>query len=105
MQAAIIPLSVNLDKVLEKLNGTSKDRKIRRKDMENIFDDIVKGEAGKTLYFYFNPENLSLLDLRLYVLSNFCFYLINSYLPMYYSGFLHAFFRMDGKIEQLGEMK
>ena len=47
MQAAIIPLSVNLDKVLEKLNGTSKDRKIRRKDMENIFDDIVKGEAGK----------------------------------------------------------
>ena len=49
MQTAIIPLSVNLDKVLEKLNGTGKDRKIRRKDMENIFDDIVKGEAGKNI--------------------------------------------------------
>ena len=53
MQTAIIPLSVNLDKVLEKLNGTGKDRKIRRKDMENIFDDIVKGEAGKNYYSYF----------------------------------------------------
>ena len=46
METAIIPLSVNLDKVLEKLNGVNKDKKIRRKDMENIFDDIVKGEAG-----------------------------------------------------------
>ena len=67
MQAAIIPLSVNLDKVLEKLNGTSKDRKIRRKDMENIFDDIVKGEAGKTLYFYFYPENLSLFNFQMII--------------------------------------
>ena len=46
MQAAVIPLSVNLDKILDKLNGTNKDKKIRRKDMENIFDDIVNGEAG-----------------------------------------------------------
>ena len=54
MQSAIIPLSVNLDKVLEKLNGTGKDKKIKRKDMENIFDDIVKGEAGNIIfYFYF----------------------------------------------------
>ena len=46
MQAAVIPLSVNLDKILDKLNGTNKDKKIRRKDMENIFDDIVNSEAG-----------------------------------------------------------
>ena len=52
MQSAIIPLSVNLDKVLEKLNGTGKDKKIKRKDMENIFDDIVKGEAGKTIFYF-----------------------------------------------------
>ena len=52
MQSAIIPLSVNLDKVLEKLNGTGKDKKIKRKDMENIFDDIVKGEAGKLVFIF-----------------------------------------------------
>ena len=54
MQAAVIPLSVNLDKILDKLNGTNKDKKIRRKDMENIFDDIVNGEAGiySSLYIY-----------------------------------------------------
>ena len=52
MQSAIIPLSVNLDKVLEKLNGTGKDKKIKRKDMENIFDDIVKGEAGKFIFIF-----------------------------------------------------
>ena len=51
METAIIPLSVNLDKVLEKLNGVNKDKKIRRKDMENIFDDIVKGEAGRYLTY------------------------------------------------------
>ena len=52
MQSAIIPLSVNLDKVLEKLNGTGKDKKIKRKDMENIFDDIVKGEAGNIIFYF-----------------------------------------------------
>ena len=54
MQAAVIPLSVNLDKILDKLNGTNKDKKIRRKDMENIFDDIVNGEAGiySSLWFF-----------------------------------------------------
>ena len=46
METAIIPLNVNLDKALEKLNSVSKEKKIRRKDMENIFDDIVKGEDG-----------------------------------------------------------
>ena len=46
METAIIPLGYNLDKVLEKLNNVNKDRKIKRKDMENIFDDIVKGEDG-----------------------------------------------------------
>ena len=51
MQSAIIPLSVNLDKVMEKLNGTSKDKKIRRKDMENIFDDIVQGQSGNNTLF------------------------------------------------------
>ena len=51
MQSAIIPLSVNLDKVMEKLNGTSKDKKVRRKDMENIFDDIVQGESGNETLF------------------------------------------------------
>ena len=66
MQTAIIPLSVNLDKVLEKLNGTGKDRKIRRKDMENIFDDIVKGEAGKnynsSYVMYFGSVILIMYD-------------------------------------------
>ena len=46
METAIIPLGYNLDKVLEKLTNVNKERKIRRKDMENIFDDIVKGEDG-----------------------------------------------------------
>ena len=58
MQSAIIPLSVNLDKVMEKLNGTSKDKKIRRKDMENIFDDIVQGQSGnKNIVSLFIPVN------------------------------------------------
>ena len=58
MQSAIIPLSVNLDKVMEKLNGTSKEKKIRRKDMENIFDDIVQGESGNGALFriYFGEQ-------------------------------------------------
>ena len=46
METAIIPLGYNLDKVLEKLSSVNKERKIKRKDMENIFDDIVKGEDG-----------------------------------------------------------
>ena len=51
METAIIPLSFNLDKVLEKLNNVNKEKKIRRKDMENIFDDIVKGEDGMHTLF------------------------------------------------------
>ena len=46
MESAIIPMSFNLDKVLEKLNNVNNEKKIRRKDMANIFDDIVKGEDG-----------------------------------------------------------
>ena len=60
MQAAIIPLSVNLDKVLDKLNGTT-NKKIRRKDMENIFDDIVKGEAGNIFFFFLTRQSVSIL--------------------------------------------
>ena len=77
MQAAIIPLSVNLDKVLEKLNGTSKDRKIRRKDMENIFDDIVKGEAGKNLssFFYLSKIMIIVFDsIYIYISNDHMFY-------------------------------
>ena len=50
METAIIPLGYNLDKVLEKLTNVNKERKIRRKDMENIFDDIVKGEDGTCVF-------------------------------------------------------
>ena len=93
MQTAIIPLSVNLDKVLEKLNGTGKDRKIRRKDMENIFDDIVKGEAGKTIT-------------RLWHILRLNYYSIDSVrlLLMFFLIFFHANNRLDGKIKQFGEV-
>ena len=61
MESAIIPMSYNLDKVLEKLNGVNKERKIRRKDMENIFDDIVKGEEGM-FYNLVNEHHVSLFS-------------------------------------------
>lgn len=41
MEAAIISTALSLDEVLEKLNKDEKDHKIGRKEMENIFDNIV----------------------------------------------------------------
>ena len=53
MESAIISTASSLDEVLEKLNKDEKERKIGRKEMENIFDNIVnngEGESDKCFY-------------------------------------------------------
>ena len=47
MESAIISTASSLDEVLEKLNKDEKERKIGRKEMENIFDNIVNNGEGK----------------------------------------------------------
>ena len=47
MESAIISTASSLDEVLEKLTKDEKERKIGRKEMENIFDNIVNNGDGK----------------------------------------------------------
>ena len=47
MELTLVPLSYNLDAVLNRLDGVQKDRKLRKKDLEQIFDSIVADESGK----------------------------------------------------------
>ena len=55
MESAIISTASSLDEVLEKLNKDEKERKIGRKEMENIFDNIVNnGEGESKKYFIYN---------------------------------------------------
>ena len=46
MESAIISTANSLDEVLEKLNKDEKEHKIGRKEMENIFDNIVNNGDG-----------------------------------------------------------
>ena len=48
MELQLVPLSYNLDAVLARLDGVQKDRKLRKKDLEQIFDSIVADESGRT---------------------------------------------------------
>ena len=48
MESAIISTASSLDEVLEKLNKDEKERKIGRKEMENIFDNIVNNGEGES---------------------------------------------------------
>lgn len=50
IESAIIPLTHNLDLVLGRLDQVFKERKLRKKDMENIFDSIVKDDAGIIIF-------------------------------------------------------
>ena len=47
MENAITSTASSLDEVLEKLNKDEKEKKIGRKEMENIFDNIVNNGGGK----------------------------------------------------------
>ena len=47
METAIISTASSLDEVLEKLTKDEKERKIGRKEMENIFDNIVNNGDGE----------------------------------------------------------
>ena len=50
METAIVTTANSLDNVLEKLNKQHKDqRRIGRKEMDSIFDNIVNGEGGTSL--------------------------------------------------------
>ena len=60
MESAIISTASSLDEVLEKLNKDEKERKIGRKEMENIFDNIVnngEGESEKCFYAIINSKD------------------------------------------------
>ena len=60
MESAIISTANSLDEVLEKLNKDEKERKIGRKEMENIFDNIVnngEGESGKFFICIINSKD------------------------------------------------
>ena len=46
MDSAIIATGHSLDEVLDKLHKDEKDHKIGRKEMENIFDNIVNNSDG-----------------------------------------------------------
>ena len=46
METAIITTAKSLDEVLEKLNKEQKDHKIGKREMKNIFDNIVSGGEG-----------------------------------------------------------
>ena len=46
MESAIIATRHSLDEVLDKLHKDEKDHKIGRKEMENIFDNIVNNSDG-----------------------------------------------------------
>ena len=46
MENAIISTANSLDEVLLKLNKDEKEHKIGRKEMENIFDNIVNNGDG-----------------------------------------------------------
>ena len=46
MESAIIATGHSLDEVLDKLHRDEKDHKIGRKEMENIFDNIVNNSDG-----------------------------------------------------------
>ena len=50
MENAIISTANSLDGVLEKLNKDEKERKIGRKEMENIFDNIVNNGDGTYIF-------------------------------------------------------
>ena len=63
MESAIISTASSLDEVLEKLNKDEKERKIGRKEMENIFDNIVnngEGESDKCFYELWIAKIISL---------------------------------------------
>ena len=46
MECAIIATGHSLDEVLDKLHKDEKEHKIGRKEMENIFDNIVNNSDG-----------------------------------------------------------
>ena len=46
MEITLVPLSYNLDMVLKRLESVFKDRKLRKQDLEKIFDSIVKNDDG-----------------------------------------------------------
>ena len=46
MENAIISTANNLDDVLEKLNRDEKDHKIGKKEMGNIFDNMISDGHG-----------------------------------------------------------
>ena len=46
MESAIVSTANSLDEVLQKLNKDEKEHKIGRKEMENIFDNIVNNGGG-----------------------------------------------------------
>ena len=47
MEVTLVPLAYNLDKVLNRLESVYKERKLRKKDMEKIFDSIVQDDDGR----------------------------------------------------------
>ena len=47
MELTLVPLAYNLDAVLKRLDGVSSERKLRKKDLEQIFENIMADESGK----------------------------------------------------------
>ena len=46
MELTLVPLAYNLDAVLKRLDGVSSERKLRKKDLEQIFENIMADESG-----------------------------------------------------------
>ena len=57
MELSLVPLAYNLDAVLKRLDGVSSERKLRKKDLEQIFENIMADESGN-IPSIFNGSNM-----------------------------------------------
>ncbi len=49
MESSIIPLGHKIDFMLARLDSVYKERKLKKDDMEKIFEGIVNNEEGKII--------------------------------------------------------
>ena len=47
MELSIAPIANKLDVILHKMGNTGEEKKLRKGDMEKMFDNILKGDDGK----------------------------------------------------------
>ena len=48
MEVSIAPIANKLDVILHKMGNTGEEKKLRKGDMEKMFDNILQGDDGRS---------------------------------------------------------